>query len=86
MANQYSDKDFRDQFNKSLVGKKFGKLTVLNRAGSNKWHHSLWNCRCSCGRLVIASGSTLRSGHRKSCSVSCFKTINLTANDSENGL
>ena len=47
----------------SLVGKVFGRLTVLEYAGSR----SKWICRCSCGSLVTVYNTSLRSGDTVSC-------------------
>lgn len=50
-----------------MTGKKFGRLTVLERvkvAGENKAH---WLCKCDCGNVKIVSGGHLRLGHTQSC-------------------
>ena len=49
-----------------MVGKTFGKLTVLESAGSVKGH-AKWLCRCSCGNETVVDGGNLRSGHTSSC-------------------
>lgn len=50
-----------------LTGKKFGKLTVLERSQKkSKSGHALWNCRCDCGNEV-----TVLSHHLKNGTVSC---------------
>lgn len=54
-----------------LTGKKFGRLTVLNKAGSGKNKSLLWNCVCDCGREVVIDGLYLRSGDTKSCG--CYR-------------
>jgi hypothetical protein len=50
-----------------LEGEKFGRLTVLNRAGSTKQGVSLWLCKCDCGAMFIAHSQRLKSGQTKSC-------------------
>lgn len=50
-----------------LEGKKFGKLTVLEFAGYNANHSSLWECRCDCGNKHITQGSSLLQGLVESC-------------------
>ncbi len=50
-----------------LTGKRFGKLTVTNREGTNTHRQALWKCACSCGNETIVSTSTLKSGNTKSC-------------------
>jgi hypothetical protein len=50
-----------------LVGRRFGKLTVMKRAGTDAYRRALWECDCSCGNSVIVSTSDLKSGNVKSC-------------------
>lgn len=50
-----------------LVGAQFGRLTVIERAGSTKQGVSLWRCRCSCGNEFVAHSQRLKSGQTKSC-------------------
>ena len=53
-----------------MLGKKFGKLTVIKLAEKNP---NLTNrckyylCQCECGNTVIVQGSALRQGHSTSC-------------------
>jgi hypothetical protein len=51
----------------SLIGQKFGNLTVIKQDGVNKWGQSLWSCYCDCGRMTQALISPLKSGGKKSC-------------------
>lgn len=55
----------------NLVGMRFNHLTVVKPLGSDKQKHKLWECKCDCGTVTIASTSDLRSGHKKSCG--CIK-------------
>ena len=50
-----------------LTGKKFGKLTVIQRAGSTPNRASRWLCQCDCGNTTIAVTTRLKSGYRVSC-------------------
>lgn len=50
-----------------LTGKKFNRLTVIERAGSNKNKQALWLCKCDCGNEVKVISADLKSGHTKSC-------------------
>ncbi len=52
---------------KNINGEKFGRLTVIGRAGNTIHGQAKWNCRCSCGNEVVIFGSALRNGHTKSC-------------------
>lgn len=51
---------------RDLTGQKFGRLTVLERAGSNAHGRATWLFRCDCGKTVIAVGSDLIQ-RQKSC-------------------
>lgn len=54
-----------------LTGQRFGRLTVISFAGSDRYNKAQWNCICDCGKTVTAVGSDLRSGKTKSCG--CFR-------------
>lgn len=45
-----------------ITGKKFGRLTVIERADKGRWH-----CKCDCGNETFTSGYQLRKGIAKSC-------------------
>ena len=49
-----------------MVGMKFGKLTVIERRGSDK-SRACWLCMCECGNTCIVKGKYLRNGDTKSC-------------------
>lgn len=50
----------------NLVGKKYGKLEVMDFWGLEEGHY-YWNCRCECGNFRKTDGGSLRSGVTKSC-------------------
>lgn len=52
---------------KDMTGKRFGKLTVIERAGTDKFGKATWLCKCDCGNEVIVPGGNLRSGNTTSC-------------------
>ena len=56
---------------KELVGKRFGRLTVMERAENYTTTkgqvHRAWLCVCDCGNRRIVRASSLISGHTKSC-------------------
>jgi len=60
----------------SLIGKRFGKLTVIAREPNNKWREAMWKCVCDCGGETITTGKHLRSGHTTSCG--CIKMQRIT--------
>lgn len=51
----------------NLKDKKFGKLIVIERAGTNKNGRALWRCSCECGGEKITDGLSLQRGDCKSC-------------------
>lgn len=51
----------------NLIGKKFGKLTVVKRLGSNKWRKFIWECLCDCGNTTSVPTDALVWGGIKSC-------------------
>ena len=52
---------------KDLTGMRFNKLTVLEKAGHDKYNKILWKCVCDCGNVTITHGRDLVNGHCKSC-------------------
>lgn len=52
-----------------LAGQTFGRITVIERAGSNKRGSAVWRCSCSCGNSLASTPSTsdLRTGNTTSC-------------------
>lgn len=50
-----------------LRGKTFGKLTVLESVGVDKWGAVLWKCRCDCGELSEIRARAITHGIVKSC-------------------
>lgn len=54
----------------SMIGKKYGRLTVLKYAGDEyigSDNNSRYICRCECGNMVIVGQNKLKSGHTQSC-------------------
>lgn len=52
---------------KDLTGMRFGKLTVIEQAGHDKYSKILWRCVCDCGNETITLGRGLINGKCKSC-------------------
>lgn len=50
-----------------MVGKRFGRLEVLARAGSDKNGNAKWLCRCDCGVEKPIYSQSIRSGATQSC-------------------
>lgn len=51
----------------SLLGQKFGRLVVVDRAENDKANHSRWVCQCSCGAVKTVGARHLLSGNTQSC-------------------
>lgn len=53
---------------RDLTGNTFNRLEVLRDSGKrNSGGSVLWECRCQCGNITLATGTDLKSGHKKSC-------------------
>ena len=55
-----------------MTGKKVGRLTVLERAGSYVTpemgkYVATWKCKCECGNICIVRGDSLRREAVRSC-------------------
>jgi hypothetical protein len=52
-----------------MLGQRFGELVVIASAGVGGDHGQrlLWECRCDCGSICVATGKNLRSGNTKTC-------------------
>lgn len=57
-----------------LIGKRFGKLVVQNKA-KNEGRWTCWDCVCDCGNRVIAKTRDLQKGDVNSCGC-LFEEIN----------
>lgn len=64
---------------KGLIGKRFGRLTVISYSHSHEKYKSqtFWSCKCDCGNTVIVSRSNLRKNGGQ-CSCGCSKKERLT--------
>lgn len=52
---------------KDLAGRRFGRLTAIERCGSTKAGRAKWLAQCDCGNKVVVNGFNLTSGSTKSC-------------------
>jgi len=50
-----------------LTGKRFGRLTVVERAENNRHKKPQWRVRCDCGNEKIVLGLSLANGDTQSC-------------------
>lgn len=69
-----------------LTGIKFGFLTVLFKAPSDKGGISYWNCSCDCGGNKTVSLSSLRAGSVRSCGCIARKGFKDKTEQEKNGL
>jgi len=50
-----------------LLGRKFGRWTVIRDSKIRRHGNIVWLCKCECGQLRRIIGSSLKCGHTKSC-------------------
>ena len=50
-----------------MAGRIFGRWTVIERVGSDKYNKPLWLCECECGNRKEVNGASLRRGDSRSC-------------------
>lgn len=67
-----------------LIGKRFGRLMVLDYVYSNRYRAPYWRCLCDCGNEVIARGSELKVGNVRSCG--CFHRDNMSEIHTTHGM
>lgn len=62
---------------KNLIGKRFGKLTVIEDSGKRSGRgHIIWTCQCDCGNTTEVSSNNLVRGNVFSCG--CIREADLT--------
>lgn len=49
----------------NLLGNTYGKLTVVGL--HKRCKHTLWDCKCTCGKITVVTTSALVAGSTKSC-------------------
>lgn len=63
--NKYRGQTIKEK--DDLLGRKFGKLTVIGLSGISRHKTRRWECICECGTKKIIEGQSLRDGNTKSC-------------------
>lgn len=66
-------KDIDEARRNEMIGKKFGKLTVLSIAPKREDLTNRcirYQCQCECGNIIEVNGNSLRTGHTTSCGCS----------------
>lgn len=68
---------YKKQKTHELTGKRFGRLTVIERAGHSDDGHATWKCKCDCGNETIVEGRYLEHNRIVSCGScpDCMKSI-----------
>lgn len=51
----------------NILGQSFGRLTVQRYMGIGKHNQAMWECLCSCGKVIVTAGVYLRYKETKSC-------------------
>ena len=59
----------------NIIGKKYGRLTVIEKIKDNKNKYSMCKCICDCGNKCIVNIANVKSGHTKSCGCLQKETI-----------
>ena len=58
-----------------MIGKTFGRLTVLEQAEAlKKERQACYLCSCKCGKKITVRGTSLRNGQTASCG--CLRAEN----------
>ena len=70
----------------NLLGKKYGRLTVIADPGNTKHQKSKWICVCSCGNTCIVRGGDLQSRNTQSCGCLKIERIRERSNKTLEGL
>lgn len=62
-----------------IIGRKIGKITVLNKTINKKFGNSVWNCVCECGKQIHLATFEIRTKRITSCG--CQPMNHLVYND-----
>lgn len=57
-----------------IIGKRFGRLVVLEKTKLKKWNSYLYRCKCDCGGEKLEISSQLKAGKTSSCG--CLRSQN----------
>lgn len=57
-----------------MIGKRFGKLTVVQLSCKNTNNQYVWKCQCDCGNSTEVTTSNLNNGSTQSCGCGKVKT------------
>ena len=51
----------------NMLGRQFGRWTVIRSGGRSRHSSDQWLCRCSCDQTRLVLGPSLRTGKSQSC-------------------
>lgn len=72
-----------------LTGKRFGRLVVIEEADiKDKFHRTMWKCKCDCGNEIIVPYQRLKLGQTRSCGCLAHESLvkrNIRHGDSVRG-
>ncbi len=67
-----------------MMGRRFGKLVVVERSPIKKGTHIEYICKCDCGGVSVSRSTKLRTGKAKSCG--CGKSEGLSKAKKTHGM
>lgn len=68
LRNELFEAGRRNWVNRLItIGQRFGRWTVVSKAGQNNHRENTWRCRCDCGKEQDVPTGSLRSGRSQSC-------------------
>lgn len=71
--------NYYEKMSTDLVGKKYGKLEVLEKTDQREHGHIVYRCKCDCGQECFVESSELTTGSTESCGCSPkYKYTDLT--------
>lgn len=67
-----------------MIGKRFGRLVVIEESQEKKFRERSWICLCDCGNTTAPiGGSSLRGGVTQSCG--CLRSESVTLSKTKHG-
>lgn len=60
-------KDHRNFCMESEIGKRYGRLVVVEKIDKRYFTTTIYKCRCDCGNYIDISVNKLHTGYTKSC-------------------
>lgn len=55
----------------TIIGQRFGYLTVVEYVGTDTFRQSVFKCKCDCGNETFVNRNKLKNGHTQSCG--CYR-------------